>query len=195
MPDEEFRPKKKMSPAFRLVSDLGPLAAFFVAYALADFFMATAIFMATLFTSIVISYVITKHIPAISIISGVIVAVFGGLTLFFHDETFFRMKPTIIYLLFAILLLGGLLVGKPLLATVLGEAVDLTDEGWRILSLRWGLFFILLAALNELVRTFFSDYWVYFKVFGTTAFTFIFAMLQAPTMMKHERRFNEEDQG
>lgn len=185
--------KKKLNPLVRLAFDLGPLAIFFIGYSFGDFFVATAIFMVSLFASMALSYFLTRHLPVMSIVSGIIVAVFGGLTLFLHDETFFRMKPTIIYALFGTLLLGGLILGKPLIAAVLGEAVDLTDEGWKILSLRWGLFFFVLAAMNEAVRLGFPDYWVQFKVFGTTALTIGFAMLQAPVMMKYERKKEESE--
>jgi len=183
--------KKKLNPFVRLAFDLGPLAVFFIGYSFGDFFVATAIFMVSLFASMALSYFLTRHLPIMSIVSGIIVAVFGGLTLFLHDESFFRMKPTIIYALFGTLLLGGLILGKPLIAAVLGEAVDLTEEGWKILSLRWGLFFFVLAAMNEAIRLGFPDYWVQFKVFGTTALTIGFAMLQAPVMMKYEQKKEE----
>jgi len=185
--------KKKLNPLLRLAFDLGPLAVFFIGYTFGDFFVATAIFMVSLFASMALSYFLTRHLPVMSIVSGIIVAVFGGLTLFLHDETFFRMKPTIIYALFGSLLLGGLMLGKPLIAAVLGEAVDLTEEGWKILSLRWGVFFFVLAAMNEAVRLGFPDYWVQFKVFGATALTIGFAMLQTPVMMKYERKKDEND--
>lgn len=185
--------KKKLNPLLRLAFDLGPLAVFFIGYTFGDFFVATAIFMVSLFASMALSYFLTRHLPVMSIVSGIIVAVFGGLTLFLHDETFFRMKPTIIYALFGSLLLGGLMLGKPLIAAVLGEAVDLTEEGWKILSLRWGVFFFVLAAMNEAVRLGFPDYWVQFKVFGATALTIGFAMLQTPIMMKYERKKDEND--
>jgi len=185
--------KKKLNPLLRLAFDLCPLAVFFIGYTFGDFFVATAIFMVSLFVSMALSYFLTRHLPVMSIVSGIIVAVFGGLTLFLHDETFFRMKPTIIYALFGSLLLGGLMLGKPLIAAVLGEAVDLTEEGWKILSLRWGVFFFVLAAMNEAVRLGFPDYWVQFKVFGATALTIGFAMLQTPIMMKYERKKDEND--
>jgi|APCry1669189000_1035189.scaffolds.fasta_scaffold00449_7 intracellular septation protein len=189
--DAKPTPRKKLSPLLRFAFDLGPLVIFFIGYSFADFFVATAAFMVSLFASMAASFILTRHLPVMSIVSGIIVAVFGGLTLFLHDETFFRMKPTIIYALFGVLLVGGLLMGKPLLATVLGEAVDLTEEGWKILSLRWGLFFFVLAGLNEVVRHGFPDYWVQFKVFGATALTIGFAMLQTPLMMKYERKKDE----
>ncbi len=193
MTESGAQERKKLTPLVRLAFDLGPLAVFFVGYSFGDFFVATAAFMAALFASMAVSYFLTRHLPIMSIVSGIIVAVFGGLTLFLHDETFFRLKPTIIYVLFGSLLIGGLILGKPLLATVLGDAVNLTDDGWKILSLRWGIFFFVLAAMNEIVRLYFPDYWVQFKVFGATALTIGFAMLQTPLMLKYEQK-NEESE-
>ncbi len=184
--------RKKLSPILRLSFDMGPLLVFFIGYSFGDFFIATAAFMVSLFATLAASFLLTRHLPIMSIVSGIIVAVFGGLTLFLHDETFFRMKPTIIYALFGSLLLGGLLLGKPLLAAVLGEAVDLTEDGWKILSLRWGLFFFALAGMNEIVRLWFPDYWVPFKVFGATLLTIGFAMSQTPLMLKYEQKKNPE---
>jgi intracellular septation protein len=191
----ESKTRRKLSPLVRFAFDMGPLVVFFIGYSFGNFFIATAIFMASLFAAMLASYLLTRHLPMMSMVSGIIVAVFGGLTLFLHDETFFRMKPTIIYALFGSLLLGGLLIGKPLLSHVLGEAIDLTDEGWRLLSLRWSLFFFALAVLNEIVRLWFPEYWVPFKVFGATALTIGFAMSQTPLMLKHERKKDEAEQG
>ena len=184
---------KSFHPALKLALELGPLAVFFAGYQWGDFFIATASFMVALFASMLVSYVLTRHVPIISIVSAVIVAIFGGLTLYLHDETFFRMKPTIIYALFGSALIGGLLFGKPLLSAVLGTAMALTEEGWKILSLRWGLFFFVLAALNEIVRLFFPEHWVQFKVFGATILTLGFAVAQTPVILRYELKSEETD--
>lgn len=184
---------KALHPGLKLALELGPLAVFFLGTSFFDFFIATAAFMAALFLSMTISFVLTRHLPIMSIVSAVIVAVFGGLTLYLHDETFFRMKPTIIYTLFGSVLLGGLLFGKPLLSAVLGTAMSLTQEGWKILSLRWSLFFFVLAILNEIVRLFFPEYWIKFKVFGATLLTLAFAMAQTPLMVRYEIKSEESD--
>ena len=186
--------QKTLHPAVKLALELGPLAVFFVGYQWGDFFIATASFMVALFASMLVSYGLTRHVPMMSIVSAVIVAVFGGLTLYLHDETFFRMKPTIIYALFGAALIGGLLFGKPLLSAVLGTAMSLTEEGWKILSLRWGIFFFVLAGLNEIVRLYFPEHWVQFKVFGATLLTMGFAMAQTPVMMRYELKSEEPEQ-
>ncbi|MEA2877999.1 MAG: intracellular septation protein, partial [Hyphomicrobiales bacterium] len=129
---------------------------------------------------------LTRHLPVMAMVTAVIVVVFGGLTLVLHDDTFIKMKPTIIYLLFAGLLLGGLAFNKPLLAIVFDSVFELTEEGWRKLTLRWAIFFLALAVLNEIVwRTQTTDFWVSFKVFGVLPLTFIFAALQYPLLQKY----------
>jgi len=121
-----------------------------------------------------------------ALVSAVVVLVFGGLTLVFQNETFIKVKPTIIYLLFAGTLLGGLLLRRPLLEIVFDQMFHLTEEGWRKLTVRWTLFFLLLALLNEIVwRTQSTDVWVAFKAFGVLPLTFIFGALQYPLLMKH----------
>jgi len=119
--------------------------------------------------------------------------VFGGATLIFQNETFIKMKPTIIYLLFAGTLFGGLIFRKPLLAMVFDQMFHLTEEGWRKLTMRWALFFLALAVLNEIVwRTQSTDTWVTFKVFGVMPLTFIFAALQYPLLMKYDAGKKDE---
>jgi len=114
------------------------------------------------------------------------VLVFGSLTLVLHDELFIKLKPTIIYVLFGAVLLGGLTVGKPLLGMVFDSVFHLTEEGWRKLTLRWALFFFALAILNEIVwRSQSTDVWIAFKVFGVVPLTFVFAALQYPLLTRY----------
>jgi len=149
-------------------------------------FVATAVFMAAVVIALAISYALTRHLPIMPLITAVIVLVFGSLTLLLHDELFIKLKPTIIYLLFGAVLLGGLVLGKSLLGTVFDSVFHLTEEGWRKLTLRWALFFFALAVLNEIIwRTQSTDFWVSFKVFGVIPLTFLFAALQFPLMSKY----------
>jgi len=138
----------------------------------------------------------TRHLAMMPLVTAVIVAVFGGLTLFLQDEQFIKLKPTIIYILFGAVLLGGLLFGKLLLGMVLDSVFDLTDEGWRKLTWRWALFFFAAAVLNEIVwRTQSTDFWVSFKLFGMVPLTFIFAALQYRLLMKYSAQSNTSSPG
>jgi intracellular septation protein len=128
----------------------------------------------------------TRRLPVMPVVTAIVVVVFGTATLFFHDETFIKLKPTIIYVLFGVTLLGGQFFNKPLLAMVFDSMFHLTPEGWRKLTLRWALFFLALAVLNEVVwRTQTTDFWVNFKLFGFVPLTFLFAMAQFPLLQKH----------
>ena len=149
-------------------------------------FIATAAFMAATAIALVASKLLTGKLPIMPLVSGVVVFVFGALTLYLQDDTFIKLKPTIINTLFGVILLGGLWFGKPLLGYVFGSAFKLDEEGWNKLTLRWGLFFLFLAALNEVVwRSVSTDTWVAFKVWGTMPITLIFTFLQMPLIMKH----------
>ena len=179
--------KTQLNPFVKLALDIGPLILFFVANAKAGIFAATAAFMVAVVVALVVSYVLIRRFPVMTVVSAVIVMVFGGLTIFLHDDTFIKMKPTIIYLLFAGVLGGGLLLRKPLLAIVFDSVFHLTDEGWRKLTIRWAVFFLVMAVLNEIVwRTQSTDFWVSFKVFGFVPLTFLFAIAQLPLMKKHD---------
>jgi intracellular septation protein len=205
--------KPQINPFLKLALDFGPLVLFFFANAKpalfapwfaplipsavatgerAGIFVATAVFMVAILAALVISYALTRRLPAMALVTAFIVSVFGGLTLFFQDETFIKLKPTIIYVLFAAVLGGGLVVRKSLLAIVFDQVFNLTEEGWRKLTLRWALFFLALAVLNEIVwRTQSTDFWVAFKAFGVMPLTFIFAALQYPLMMKYDASAKE----
>ena len=199
--------KPQLHPGLKLALDLGPLLLFFVANSrpalfaplLAPFlppellagehagiFTATAVFIPAVLLALVVSYVLTRHLPVMPLVTAVVVVVFGGLTLALQNETFIKLKPTIIYVLFGAVLLGGLAFRKPLLGMVFDSVFNLTDEGWRKLTLRWALFFFALAILNEIVwRTQSTDFWVSFKVFGVVPLTFLFAASQYPLLTKY----------
>jgi intracellular septation protein len=173
-------------PLFKLATELGPLVVFFVANARFDLFVATGAFMVAIVASIIVSYVVVRHVPLMAIISAVIVLVFGTLTLVLHDETFIKMKPTIIYSLFGLILGGGLLFHKSFIAIMFDQMFNLTPAGWRALTFRWAMFFFAMAALNEGVwRTQSTDFWVAFKAFGAVPITAVFAMLQMPLINRH----------
>jgi intracellular septation protein len=206
--------RKQLHPLLKLTLDLGPLLLFFFANARpalfepwiaplipdavatgerTGIFVATAVFMVAIVAALAISYALTRRLPVMALVAAVIVVLFGGLTLFLQNETFIKLKPTIIYLLFTGTLFGGLILRKPLLATVFNQVFHLTEEGWRKLTIRWALFFLALAMLNEIVwRTQSTDTWVTFKVFGVMPLTFIFAALQYPLLTKHEASKKDE---
>jgi len=209
-PDQGATPAKATkNPLIKLALELGPLVIFFFVNArgaslmesyptLAGFgepiFLATAVFMVAITISLIASRIYLGKLPIMPVVSGVVVLFFGALTLFLHDDLFIKLKPTIVNMLFATVLLGGLWIFKlSLLSYVFDDAFNLKEEGWRILTLRWGLFFIFLAVLNEVVwRTQTTDFWVAFKVWGVMPITFAFTMFQIPVMNRYAEHEEEE---
>jgi intracellular septation protein len=193
--------KPKVNPVLKLALELGPLVLFFFvnargksiieSYGLETWFpqpifLATGVFMVAMLISLAVSWVMTRHLAIMPLITGIVVLVMGGLTLWLQDDTFIKVKPTIVNTFFGGVLLIGLAFGRSLLAYVFDAAFALDAEGWRKLTLRWGLFFFVLAALNEIVwRTQSTDFWVAFKVWGIMPITMIFAMAQLPLMQRH----------
>jgi intracellular septation protein len=198
-PNDPKRPE--INPFLKLALELGPLGVFFIGNAYGDaigravpalgalggrLFVATAMFIAATFVALAVSLLLTRRLPIMPFVTGIVVLVFGGLTLWLQDEVFIKMKPTIVNVLFGATLLGGLLFGRPLLGYVFDSVFRLDSEGWRKLTLRWGLFFFVLAVLNEVVwRNFSDDAWVNFKVFGIMPLTILFTLTQMPLIQRH----------
>ncbi len=174
-------------PISKLAFEFGPLLVFFLTNSLSDLQTATAALMVATVISLVASKLVLKKIPVMPLVTGGVVMVFGALTLILKDDTFIKMKPTIVNLLFAGALTAGLFFGRSLIKIVLEEAIKLQDEGWRKLTIRWALFFVFLAVLNEIVwRGFSTDTWVAFKTFGIMPITFVFMMAQIGLLQKYQ---------
>jgi intracellular septation protein len=176
-----------MKSLYKLLIDIGPLAVFFIFYTRSGLQASILPFMVATVIAVLFSYILEKKIPIMPTVGAGIVLLFGGLTIYFDNDVFFKMKPTIINVLFAVILYGGILINKPLLKYLLGAALKLEEAGWKILTQRWIGFFIALAVLNEIVwRTQTTDIWVNFKVFGILPITFIFTMTQFPLIKKYQ---------
>lgn len=193
--------RKDVSPVLKLVLELGPLVVFFLANSYGDalaqafpvleslggkIFIGTAFFMVAMIISQAVSLLLLRHVAVMPLVTLFFVLVFGGLTLWLQDDLFIKMKPTIVNCIFGTALLGGLLFGKSLLAYVFDAAFKLDEEGWRKLTLRFGLLFFVLALLNEIVwRNFSTDFWVGFKTWAVMPLTMIFMMTQLSLIQRH----------
>jgi intracellular septation protein len=176
-----------MNPLLKLALDLGPLLIFFAANGMAGIFVATGVFMAAMSASIALSFVIERKISPVALVTFALVLIFGGLTLWLSNDIFIKVKPTILYVMFAAVLAGGLFADRLLIKYVLGQSVALPDNAWRALTWRWSAFFLALAAANEYMwRNFDTDTWVAFKVWVVFPSTLIFAVLQTPYIMRHQ---------
>ena len=176
-----------MNPFTKLALDFSPLAIFFAAYKFADIYVATGALMIATTASIAITYSLTRTVPIMPLVTGVLVLVFGGLTLWLNSDFFIKVKLTIIEVLLGTGLLVGLAMGKSFAKDMMGAAVELPDAAWRTLTWRLAGLFFLIAALNEVARnTFDTSDWVNFKVWGVTALFLLFSALNAPFIVKHE---------
>ena len=176
-----------MKSVYKLLIDIGPLGVFFYFYSKNGLQASILPLMIATVIAVLFSYILEKKIPIMPTVGAAIVLIFGGLTIYFDNDIFFKMKPTIINLLFAGILYGGIIFKKSLLKYLLGAALQLEEKGWKILTQRWVGFFIALAILNEIIwRTQSTDIWVNFKVFGILPITFIFTMIQFPLIKKYQ---------
>jgi intracellular septation protein len=172
------QPPRWLKPAI----DYGPLAVFFASYVSLGLMAATAALIVASLIALLLAWLLERRVPLVPLITAAIVVVFGGLTLWLQDETFIKMKPTIVQAIFALILVGGLAFGRPLLKPLLGPMMPpMSDRAWRQFTLRYALFFLAMAGLNELVwRTQSTDFWVTFKVFGLPTLTILFILTQVP---------------
>lgn len=174
-------------PWTRLALEAGPLVAFFLTNRFFDIMVGTAVFVVATVISLVLSRRLENRWPMMPLISCFFVVLFGGMTLALSDDLWIKLKPTVVNLLFASILLGGLAAGRLFLPLLMGGLLSLTEKGWRLLTVRWGLFFILLAVLNEVVwRNFTTDFWVGFKLWGLFPLALVFGAAQIPLIMKYQ---------
>ena len=170
----------------RLLLDLGPLLIFFAGFKYLGIFGATAAFMVAVLVALVVGRLVEKKISPMPLVTAILVVIFGGLTLYLKNDIFIKMKPTVLYAFFGVTLIGGLSFNHLFIKYVFAQAFDLDETGWRQLTWRWGLFFLVLACLNETVwRNASTDTWVSFKVWGIIPLIFLFALAQTPFVMKH----------
>jgi len=210
----EDKIKKHIDPTLKLVLEIGPVVLFVLAYNFGapyapmlglpeavhkPIFLGTLVLMICTPVSILTSWFLTRTVPAMPLVTLVIVMVFGAIAIYTQDAFYKKVQPTIVNMLFASVLLGGLLFGKSVLRMVMDTAFDLDDEGWAKLTWRWGVFFIFLAGVNEFVwRSFSEEFWVSFKLWGMSGLTMLFVISQAPVMMKHaveEETKSDDPQG
>ena len=176
-----------MRKFIKFLIEIGPLVVFFAVNGHWGVLPATAAFMGATVAAMIASFVLERHIPVMLWVSGAVVLVFGGATLYFHDATFIKLKPTIVYLLFSGGMFFGLLTGKSYLKIAMEAAFPpLEDEGWRLMTIRWAWFFLAMAVMNEVVwRNFSTSFWISFKLFGVLPLSFIFASLQMPLINRY----------
>ncbi|MEM8694609.1 MAG: septation protein A [Pseudomonadota bacterium] len=200
MSDAQTEPAKDLPSGMRMALDFGPVIIFFVVNFLAPpplgIFYATAAFMVAMMAAMGYSWMKVGTISPMLLFSGVMVLIFGGVTLFLRDETFIKIKPTIYYVFIAMILVFGLLTKRPTLKALLGSAYPgLSDRGWDLLSRNWAIFFLAMAVINEAVwRNFSTDFWVGFKLWGAIPLTLIFAFANVPMLLKNGLNLEKADE-
>ncbi|HEX5279560.1 MAG TPA: septation protein A [Micropepsaceae bacterium] len=189
-------PTPRINPLIKLALDFGPLLIFFAVSQTAGIYWGTGAFMGAMLISIGIGFVVERKLEPMPLFTLALVLVFGGLTIWLSNDVFIKVKPTILYTMFAAILLGGLQFGRLFIKMVLGQMLRLNDAAWRILTWRWSVFFLFLAVLNEIVwRNVSTNTWVAFKVFGVFPLTLLFAMSQTPFISRHQIEDKPTDAG
>ena len=197
---------KNQTSLVKLILELGPVLVFFLSYkyapipenfegdkSLEQIIFATKVFIPVIFISLLIGWLQTKEIAKMPLFTALIILIFGGLTIWLRDETFIKMKPTILYFLFALILGFGLFYGRSYLQYIMDSAIPMTNMGWLILTKRFVVFFVILGISNELIWRFFTtDTWVNFKTFGLPAAMFIFFFAQAGLIKQHFIENNDQ---
>ena len=180
---------RPMPKGLKPATELGPILIFFAAYYFGGLFVATGAIMITTIIALAISFYYTRTLPTMPLVTAIVVIVFGGLTLYLKDEAFIKMKPTIIYSIFAFILFAGILLGKSYVKLLFDNFWKLDDAGWKKLTVRLALFFLLMAIANEAIwRNVSTELWVNIKVFGFTAATFLFFIAQVPLITRHTQQ-------
>ncbi|MEO0388362.1 MAG: inner membrane-spanning protein YciB [Pseudomonadota bacterium] len=192
--------EKELNPGLKLALDLGPVGVYFAAYywfkdaplnfagqAYSGIVVATAVFVPVMLAALGLTWALTRSLPRMAVFTAIIVVVFGGLTVWLNDETFTKMRPTVVYSMFAAILGFGLWAqGRSYLAYLMGALVPLTAEGWRIFTRNWVFFFVLMAVFNEFVwRVLGEEAWVWLDTFGQLILTFLFLATQYPVLQRH----------
>lgn len=192
--------EKKINPFLKMALEIGPIIVFFLAYRwanvpegasdsekqLAQILFATAVFIPVILASLALSWVLTRHLPKMAVMTAILVVVFGGLTLWLQDDTFIKMKPTILYAMFAGALGFGLMRGESYMQYLMDDAVPMEKEGWMKFTFRFAMFFAILAVVNEVVwRSMDTDAWVNFKTFFLPVASFVFVLTQAGLFSKY----------
>jgi intracellular septation protein len=185
-----------LNPMTKLALDLGPLVLFFFANGYRGIYFATGTLMVATLVTLAVSYALTRRVAIMPLVTAGIVIAFGALTIWLQDETFIKIKPTLLYVMFASILIAGLATGRPLFEYVLEGAFHMSHEGWKKLTWRWVFFFLAMALANEFVwRTFSTDVWVAVKTFAVIPVTLLFALAQAPLMMRYKGEKAEPSTG
>lgn len=185
----------KKAPGLQIAADYGPLLIFFGVYFATDILTATAVLVAASLVALAVSWLAVRRVPWLPLLAAVVLTIFGGLTLVFEDDLFIKIKPTIVQLLFAAALLGGLAIRKIWLKMVIGRALRMPDEAWRTLTIRFAVFFTVMALANEVVwRSFSTDFWVTFDTFGQMGITFVFIASQFPFISRHHIEDGEDSE-